>query len=180
MIVTIQGRFEIKLEVILDTAPNYSSLVTLWQQQRNAILQLGKTLHERIPPGEPEVTIHGRDLDPASEGVGFQFQLTMTGHLYDGRFHAGYFVIQIQLVKRKTSLSWLVDGMPILEIEHANYDLYAKRSQSLAYRDRQGLETLLLDTLAQDAAAFFQRIRRGEPPPEPATPYGGERTSPVL
>lgn len=168
------------MEVNLDTAPNYSSLVTLWQQQRNAILQLGKTLHERIPAGAPEVTIHGRDLDPASEGVGFQFQLTLNGDLYDGRFRAGYFVIQVQLVKRKTSLSWLVDGMPILEIEHANYDLYTKRSHNLAYRDRQGLETLLLDTFAQDASMFFQCIRHGQPPPETATPYGGERTSPVL
>jgi hypothetical protein len=168
------------LEGALDTPPNYSSLVTLWQQQRNSILRLGRTLHERIPPGEPEVTIHGRDLDPETEGVGFQFQLTMNGELYDGRFRAGYFVVQVQLVKRKTSLGWLVDGMPILEVEHANYDLYSKRSHSFAYRDHQGLEGALLDNLAQDAAGFFQRIRTGEPPPEPATPFGGERTSPVL
>lgn len=164
----------------MNTQPNQSSLITLWGQQRNAILQLGQALHARIPSGVPEVTVHGRDLDADSEGVGFQFQLTMNGDLYDGRFQAGYFVVQVQLIKRKAGLGWQIDAMPILEIEHANYDVYAKRSHSFAYRDRQGIETFVLNALAQDAITFFQNIRHGDRPEETATPHGGHRTTPVL
>ena len=164
----------------MSTQPNQSSLITLWRQQRNVVLQLGQALHARIPSGVPEVTVHGRDLDVDSEGVGFQFQLTVNGDLYDGRFQAGYFVVQVQLIKRKAGLGWQIDAMPILEIEHANYDLYAKRSHSFVYRDRQGLETFFLNGLAEDAVAFFQNVRHGDRPRETATPHGGRRTSPVL
>lgn len=168
------------LEGAVNTQPAQSSLVTLWQQQRNAILRLGQELHASIPGGEPEVTVRGRDLDAGAEGVGFQFQYTMTGELYGGRFQAAYFVAQIQLIKRKAGLGWLIDAMPILEIEHANYDLYAKRSQELAYRDRAAIEALFLNNLAGDAAGFFQCVRAGQRPDETALPHGGQRTSPVL
>ena len=141
---------------------------------------LGQALHRSIPTGVPPVTVHGRDLEAQTEGVGFQFQLTMNGDLYAGRFQSGYFVVQVQLVKRKAGLGWQVDAMPILEIEHANYDLYQKRTRELTYRDRNGLESYMLEDLARDAAIFFDNIRRGQPPPEPATPHGGERTAPVL
>lgn len=168
------------MERALNTQPNQSSLLTLWGQQRNAILQLGQALHERIPTGEPEVTVHGRDLEAESEGVGFQFQLTMNGALYDDRFRAGYFVVQVQLIKRKAGLGWRIDAMPILEVEHANYDLYAERSQEFAYRDRQGIETFLLEGLARDAGVFFENARNGVRPDEAAVPHGGDRTAPLL
>ncbi len=164
----------------MNTQSNPSSLDTLWQQQRNAILLLGRALQERIPAGEPAVTVHGRDLDSESEGVGFQFQFTVNGDLYGGRFQSGYFVIQVQLIKRKAGLGWQIDAMPILEIEHGNYDLYAKRTHTFAYRDRQGLESLFLNNLAEDAVTFFQNVRHGDPPQETAIPHGGQRTSPVL
>jgi hypothetical protein len=141
---------------------------------------LGQTLHRSIPTGAPPVSIHGRDLEPKTEGVGFQFQLTMNGDLYGGRFQSAYFVVQAQLVKRKAGLGWLVDAMPILEVEHANYDLYEKRSREFAYRDRSGLESYFLEDLARDATAFFENVRHEQPPAEPATPYGGERDAPVL
>lgn len=168
------------MEGAVNTQPNPSSLITLWQQQRNAILQLGQALHARIPSGVPAVTVHGRDLEVESEGIGFQFQLTMNGDLYDGRFQAGYFVVQVQMIKRKAGLGWQIDAMPILEIEHANYDLYAKRSHSFAYRNRQAVETLFQHDLAHDAITFFENVRHGRSPAEPATPHGGRRTSPVL
>ncbi len=160
--------------------PNHSSLLTLWRQQRNAILQLGQALHERLPPGVPEVTVHGRDLEVKSEGIGFQFQFTVNGHLYGGRFQAGYFVVQVQLIKRKAGLGWQIDAMPILEVEHANYDLYAKRSHEFAYRDRQGIETFFLEGLAQDAGLFFENVRGGHRPQETAIPHGGDRIAPLL
>jgi hypothetical protein len=143
-------------------------------------MTLGQALHELIPAGEPPVTIHGRELDPDSEGVGFQFQLTMNGNLYNGRFSAAYYVVQVQLTKRKAGLGWLIDAMPILEIEHANYDLYGKRSREIAYRDREALETQMLRDLAKDATTFFDGVRKAIPPDEDAVPYGGGRSTPVL
>lgn len=154
--------------------------MTIWQQQRYSIMVLGQTLHESIPAGEPPVTIHGRELDPESEGVGFQFQLTINGDLYGGLFRAGYYVVQVQLIKRKAGLGWQIDAMPILEVEHANYDLYPKRLRELTFRERQALSTYMLEDLATDAANFFAAVRSGQPPAETATAYGGGRTSPVL
>lgn len=165
---------------MLSAQSGHSSITTLWRQQRHGILVLGQTLHEILPSGEPPVTIHGRDLDPESEGVGFQFQLTINGNLYDGRFSAAYYVVQIQLIKRKAGLGWQVDAMPILEVEHTNYDLYGKRGRELQYRDNEGLETHMLRHLAQDAATFFDCVRQGISPAETPVPYGGGRTSPVL
>lgn len=143
-------------------------------------MYMGQALHDQLPAGDPPITIHGRELDPASEGTGFQFQLTMHGDLYDGRFQAAYFVVQIQIIKRRAGLGWLVDAMPILEVEHSNYDLYGKRTTELAYRDRAGLERFMLETLASEAGTFFEHVRAAVPPPETPTPFGGGRSAPVL
>lgn len=164
----------------MNAQAGHSSLLTIWNQQRHHVMSLGQSLHHSIPIGEPEVTIHGRDLQPETEGVGFQFQLTINGNLYDGRFQAAYYVVQVQLVKLRAGLGWLVDAMPILEVEHSNYDLYTKRTREFVYRDRQALDDHFLQDLAHDATLFFDYVRRAEPPPEEATPFGGERTAPVL
>jgi hypothetical protein len=70
--------------------------------------------------------------------------------------------------------------MPVLEVESSNYDLYTKRSRELAFRDRAGLETYMLDHLATDATGFFNNVRASVPPQEPATPFGEGRKDPVL
>lgn len=143
-------------------------------------MYMGQALHDQLPVAEPPATIHGRELDPASEGVGFQFQLTLNGPLYGGKFQAAYFVVQVQLFKRNAGLGWLVDAMPILEIEHANYDLFEKRTIEIAFRDRQSLERHMLDVLANDAIEFFRKVRDSVAPEGQATPFGGGRTAPVL
>lgn len=168
------------MEDIVNATSGSSSLVTIWQQQRNAVALMGQALHDQLPSGEPPVTIHGRELEQGTEGLGFQFQLTIRGDLYGGRFQAAYYVVQVQLIKRKAGLGWLVDAMPVLEIESSSYDLYSKRSRELAYRDRAGLETYMLDQLANDATGFFNNVRASVPPSEPATPFGEGRTDPVL
>ena len=168
------------LDDIVNTTSGSSSLTTIWQQQRQAVMLMGQALHDQIPEGMPPVTIHGRELEPGTEGVGFQFQLTLNGDLYDGRFQAAYYVVQVQLIKRKAGLGWLVDAMPILEVEHADYDLYGKRSRELAFRDRKGLESHMLDHLASDASLFFGDVRAARPPQESAMPSGDMRTAPVL
>jgi hypothetical protein len=164
----------------MNSGAGQSSLTTIWQQQRQAVMYMGQALHDQLPAGEPPVTIHGRELDPGSEGTGFQFQLTMNGALYEGKFQAAYYVVQVQLFRRKAGLGWLLDAMPILELEHGNYDLFGKRTTEFAFRDRPGLERHMLETLATDATGFFQRVRESEPPAEEATPFGGGRTTPVL
>jgi hypothetical protein len=164
----------------MSTPTGSSSIQTIWQQQRQAVMYMGQALHDQLPEGDPPVSIHGRELDQASEGTGFQFQLTINGYLYDGRFRAAYFVVQVQIIKRKAGLGWLVDAMPILEIEHGNYDLYSKQTREFAYRDRTGLEHFMLDILAGQAATFFENVRTGTPPDEKATVFGGGRTEPVL
>lgn len=157
-----------------------ASLSTIWMQQRNAVVLMGQALHDQLPEGDPPVTIHGRELDPETEGVGFQFQLTINDDLYQGKFQAAYFVVQIQLVKRKAGLGWQVDAMPVLEIGNANYDLYPKRSRQLAFRDRTGLERWMLDDLVRDAGEFFRCVRAGIPPQETATAFGAGRTTTVF
>jgi hypothetical protein len=168
------------MDVIVNATSGSSSLVTIWQQQRNAVALMGQALHDQLPAGEPPVTIHGRELEQGTEGIGFQFQLTIKGELYDGQFQAAYYVVQIQLIKRRAGLGWLVDAMPVLEVESSNYDLYTKRSRELAFRDRAGLETYMLDHLATDATGFFNNVRASVPPQEPATPFGEGRKDPVL
>lgn len=164
----------------MSTPTGSSSLDTIWQQQRQAVMYMGQALHDQLAAGEPPVSIHGRELDTNSEGTGFQFQMTITGSLFDGRFRAAYFVVQLQLIKRRAGLGWLVDAMPILEVEHGNYDLYGKRMSEFAYRDRGGLEQFMLEFLVQEANVFFEHVRNGTPPEETATVFGSGRTEPVL
>jgi hypothetical protein len=168
------------MEDNVNASSGSSSLVTIWQQQRNAVARMGQALHDQLPDGEPPVTIHGRELEQGTEGLGFQFQLAVRGDLYEGRIQAAYYVVQVQLIKRKAGLGWLVDAMPILEVESASYDLYTKRSRELAFRDRAGLEAYMLGHLATDATGFFASVRASVPPAEPATPYGEGRKDPAL
>jgi hypothetical protein len=151
-----------------------------WQQQRAFILQLGQRLWEALPSGEPPITVHGRDLRPDSEGVGFQFQLTMQGPLCEGRVRAVYYVVQVQLVRRTVSLGWLVDAMPVLEIAQGDYDLYPKRSFAFSMRQRTQLALLFDDELAADATRFFVAIRNGDGLQEPAVAVSEHRATPVL
>lgn len=164
----------------MSTPTGSSSLDTIWQQQRQSVMYMGQALHDQLPAGDPPVSIHGRELDSGSEGTGFQFQLTINGDLYDGRFRAAYFVVQVQLIKRRAGIGWMVDAMPILEVEHGNYDLYGKRMSEFSFRDRAGLEQFMLDFLVSEASTFFNNVRTGTPPDETATVFGGRRTEPVL
>jgi hypothetical protein len=152
-----------------------------WHQQRSFILQLGQQLWAALPAGEPPITAHGRDLQPDSEeGVGFQFQLTMRGSLCQGRVQAGYYVVQVQLVRRKVSLGWQVDAMPVLEIGAGDYDLYPKRTYEFSLRERAQLSELFDDELTGDATRFFTAIRLGNGLPEPTVAVSEHRSTPVL
>lgn len=133
-----------------------------------------------MPCAEPAVTIHGRDLLPESEGVGFQFQLALRGDLCDGRLSAVYYVVQVQLVRRAVSLGWLVDAMPVLEIAEGDYDLYPKRTHSLALHQRTQLANLFAADLTKDATTFFEAIRRGDGLSEPSLAVSENRAAPAL
>lgn len=154
------------------------TLIPLWEQQRDMLLRLGHALHGRIPAGEPPVTVHGRDLQAEREGVGFQFQYTLNGELYGGSRRAAYYVVQAQLIRRKTSAAWQVDAMPVLEEAEGRYDLFDKRPFTVAFHDRAALRDLFVNRLAADATAFFNAVRAGQPPTERPTPFSGGRVAP--
>jgi hypothetical protein len=137
------------------------TLIPLWEQERPLVLRLGHALHERLPAVEPPVTLHGRELLPEREGVGFQFQYTLSGALYGGARRAAYYVVQAQLMRRKTSVAWQVDAMPVLEEADGRYDLYSKRPYSVAFHDRVSLQDLFVNRLAGDAQTFFAAVRSG-------------------
>ena len=59
-------------------------LIPIWEQHRDRILSYGHALHVLLPEGDPPVTLQGRDLRPSDEGVGFQFQFTLSGNYYNG------------------------------------------------------------------------------------------------
>ena len=150
------------------------TLIPLWEQERALVLRLGHALHERLPAAEPPVTLHGRELLPEREGVGFQFQFTLNATLYGGARRAAYYVVQAQLIRRKTSLAWQVDAMPVLEEADGRDDLYAKRPFSVAFHDRVSLQDLFVNRLAGDAQTFFAAVRAGTPPAERPTLSGGQ------
>ena len=151
------------------TAPHDSTALTgIWQQHRPFILQLGHAFWQSMPDGTSPITIHGRDLWPDTEGVGFQFQLAIHDVLYDGRIRAAYYVIQVQLTRGRVSLGWLVDAMPALEVAADDYALFPKRTTSLLLRQRAELEQLFTAKLRDDARAFFEAVHAGRPMSEPA------------
>ena len=149
------------------------TLIPLWEQERPLLLRLGYALHERLPAADPPVSVHGRDLQPEREGVGFQFQYTLNDELYGGARRAAYHVVQAQLIQRKTSVAWQVDAMPVLEETEGRYDLYAKRPFSVAFHDRINLQELFVIRLAADAQTFFESVRAGEQLAEQPTSAGG-------
>ena len=107
------------------------------------------------------------------EGIGFQFQLTLNGKLYGGTRQSAYYVAQIQLVRRKTSVAWQVDAMPLLEAAGERYDLYGKRPFTVAFHDRAGLQDLFVTQLTDDAKRWFNMVRAGDIPDEPPAQRGG-------
>jgi hypothetical protein len=145
------------------------ALASLWNVHRHAILLLGHELRERLPVGEPPITLHGRDLRPSDEGVGFQFQYLMSGPLPAAVARAAYYVVQLQLIRRTTSVAWLVDALPVLDQAGTVYRLYHKRSSTVPLHDRARLRRVVLEEIGVDGSAFFEAIRTGTPIDGPFT-----------
>jgi hypothetical protein len=142
--------------------PFHITLIPIWNTHRNTVLAFGHAMHEGLPQGEPAITIHGRELQPENEGVGFQFQFTMNGNLYGGRSKSAYYVVQAQLAKRTTSIAWAVDAMPVIEHRDGQYDFFERQSYTVPLHDRRRLQALFLEQLLPDATAFFETVRRGD------------------
>ncbi|HYI16912.1 MAG TPA: hypothetical protein VEX37_16050, partial [Thermomicrobiales bacterium] len=114
----------------------HEKLIPIWEQHRNRILGYGHALHALLPEGEPPITVHGRDLRPADEGVGFQFQYTLTGDLYNGEVTTACFVVQIETVKRETSVAVKVDAAPLLEFNDGHFEVYGRRGEMVPLGDK--------------------------------------------
>jgi hypothetical protein len=146
-----------------------SALASMWNVHRNAILALGQELRERLPAGEPPITLHGRDLRERDEGVGFQFQYLLSGLQPTAAARSAYYVVQLQLLKRTTSLAWLIDSLPVLDCDGTVYRLYHKRSSTVPLHDRARLRRVVLDEIGAGGSAFFEAVRAGRPIEGPFT-----------
>lgn len=134
--------------------------VGVWNTWRQTVLNLGHQLHESLTESAA-VTIHGRELRPADEGVGFQFQYMLAGNLPGADVRAAFYVVQLQLKKRAPSIGWEIDAIPVIERGDGSYQLHQRRSFSVPLRQHQRLAAVVTDDIATDAAAFFDAVVSG-------------------
>lgn len=152
----------------------------LWEQWEGHLFRLVEGLHRGLPPTIPVVTLHGRQLDPVDEGVGAQYQLTMNGRLYDGRYRAAYLVIQVQLFRQQpppavrgagaqATIAWRVDALPVLEqlpapgASQGPIERFDQRTAEMPVAEPERLSDLFTDPAALPgvAADFFQTVLAG-------------------
>lgn len=139
-------------------------LVPIWQQHRNRILSYGHALHALLPEGDPPVSIHGRELRPEDEGVGFQFQYVLNTSLYNGDVASACYVVHIQLVPpERTSITVRVDAAPLLEYGDGHFEVFDQSGTSLAIGNKLGLRDFFGETLTHTMSRFFTSVRAGEP-----------------
>jgi|GEM_PF-3006206 len=148
------------------------TLIPIWDQHRDRILSYGYALHALLPEGDPPVTLHGRDLRPLDEGVGFQFQYTLAGDLYGGDIVTACFVIQVTLIAG-TSVRIKVDAAPLLEYRDGRFDVFHRRSAVPRLHDARTTRLFFAESLMKTASRFFSIVRAGEPWNEFAASYGG-------
>lgn len=149
-----------------------ATLNPIWEQHRNRILTDGHALHALLPEGDPPITLHGRDLRPADEGVGFPFQYTLTGGLYNGRIAAACFVVQIELVEGTTAISVKINAAPLLEYRDGHYELFDRRGTSVPIGDTLTMRLFFAESLTPSATRF-SRVRAGEPMDEIIAGFAG-------
>lgn len=144
-------------------------LASLWQEWRERIYQLVRGVHRRLPPAEPMVTLHARELDPVDEGIGVQFQLTCNGDFYGGRYQAAYFIIQIQLIwetspaTNAAAVIWRISSLPALQRGEREPVLLNQQRAEIPVTESQRLRLLFEQEIAPAAASFFARVRAGLP-----------------
>jgi hypothetical protein len=148
-------------------------LIPIWEQHRNRILTYGHALHALLPESDPPVTLHGRDLRPADEGVGFQFQFTLAGDLYNGEVSSACFVVQIELVERTASIGVKVDAAPLLEYGDGHFEVFGRRGTIAPLGDKRSLRQYFALSLTSSATRFFTRVRAGEPMDEIIAGFAG-------
>lgn len=148
-------------------------LTPLWAEWDEHVFRLVEGLHQDLPAAEPPVALHGRELAPIAEGVGAQYQLTLNGDLYDGRYRAAYFVIQIQLLRQAPPapagddstdrVVWRIDAMPVLERDRGQIESFAQIGEEIPLGEPDRLDALFAVPLRAAAADFFRRVRDGLP-----------------
>lgn len=144
-------------------------LAPLWQEWREQIFQLVGRVHRQLPPAEPPVTLHGRELDPVDEGIGAQYQLTCNGDFYGGRYQSAYFIVQCQLIRQSSPAAasagviWRITTLPALQRGEGSPILLEQRQHELPIADSNRLRTLFEQEITPAAASFFARLRAGVP-----------------
>ncbi|MDQ3549284.1 MAG: hypothetical protein M3439_10765 [Chloroflexota bacterium] len=141
---------------------NPATLISIWQQHRDRILGYGHVLHGLLPACDPPVTLHGRDLRPGDEGVGYHFQYTLTGDVYNGTVVSACFAVQIELVEARI-VSIEVDAVPLLEYRDGHYDVIGRHGTRMRVGDTRMLWRHFAYSLTCPATDFFTRVRTGAP-----------------
>jgi len=146
-------------------------LAPLWQEWDERVFRMVEGIHRRLPKSIPQVTLHGRPLDPTDEGFGAQYQLTMNGALSGGRHSAAYYVIQIRPLRQApppaqrgpdavARLIWRVDSLKVLQPVRpdAQVEQFDQESFEIPVAEQSEFERLFGETLYEAATAFFREM----------------------
>jgi hypothetical protein len=128
-----------------------TSRISIWNSARPFIVTLGHALHGMLD--HPEVSIYGRDLHSADEGVGIQFQ-----YVHDDPEHRGVgacYVVDVQIIERQVSLAWQVTTATVLAHPRRGHVVQDRQSYTLPLHDRARLRDLFRDELTPAARSFL-------------------------
>ncbi len=152
-------------------------LAPLWQEWDERVFRMVEGVHRRLPPTIPQVTLHGRALDPTDEGFGAQYQLTMNGQLSNGRHSAAYFVVQIRPLRQSpppalrgedavARLVWRVDTLNVLQPTRPNAEIerFGQATHEVPVAEPDRFADLFGTTVYEAAAAFFRDVLAGASP----------------
>lgn len=149
-------------------------LAPIWREWDEPVFRMVEGIHRRLPASIPQVSLHGRNLDPVDEGFGAQYQLTMNGALSGGRYTAAYFVIQIRPLRQApppalrggdavARLIWRVDSLNILQPARPNAEIerFGQQTHEVPVAEPERFAELVGDTLYAAAARFFRDVLAG-------------------
>ena len=156
-------------------------LAPIWQEWDERVFRMVEGIHRRLPATIPQVTLHGRELDPTDEGFGAQYQLTMNGSLSGGRHAAAYFVIQIRPLRQAppparrgdgavARLIWRVDTLNVLQPARRDMEIqrFGQQTHEIPVAEPDRFAELFGTTLYATATTFFRDVLSGTAGDTPA------------
>ncbi len=140
---------------------NQATLIPVWEHHRDRVLAYGHALHALLPDSDPPVMLHGRDLHPSDEGVGFQFQYVLQNDLYDRTVIAACYVVQLRLVRSRAIVAD-VNATQLLERRDGTFDVFRCISETPRIGNRDELRDVFAELLTPSATRFFANVRNAQ------------------